>query len=365
MATIPSLRVGIIGLGNIGRYHAERLQRLGQTIVGGVDTAEEARQSFAEDFDTRAFGKFSDLFDQNVDCIVITTPNKYHEQYAAMALERDIPVLIEKPLAHTCESAEQIVAAENASEAFCMVGFHKRFINGVDALRDRIAGHELGEIHHIEANYIRRRGIPGRGGWFTHDATSGGGALIDIGIHALDLALYFLDFSQIQSVDATILSEFGPREDYTYLEMWGDDYGPDRYDVEDSVRAFLRSITGASISLNTAWAANQPDDTTITVTGSKGGARLDHETGELELYTVANSGKPQLLTTRVETRKEDPHRKEQQEFLEAVANGTPPRRSTVEEGYYMQKVIDAIYTAGETGERAPLAESTIAGIPAR
>lgn len=364
MAAIPAKRVGVIGLGNIGRYHADRLQQLGQTIVGGVDVSEGARESFAETYETQAFSTFEDLYDHGVEALIITTPNKYHEEYAVAALERNIPVLVEKPLAHTLESAEQIVAAENDSEAFCMVGFHKRFLDCVEALKDRIDNHELGDIHHIEANYIRRRGIPGRGSWFTSDAFAGGGALIDIGVHVLDLAAYFLDFPTIRSVDATVQSEFGRRENYTQLGRWGDDHGSDRYDVDDSVRAFIQSTARTSISLNAAWAANQPDDTTITVTGSQGGARLDHETGELELYDAADSTEPQLLTTKVETRNTDPHRKEQRIFLEAVAEGSPPQRNTAEQGYYIQKLIDAIYTAGETGDRVPPTESTIPGISA-
>lgn len=315
-------------------------------------------------YGTRTFETSEELWEQGVEALVITTPNKYHEQYAVAALERDIPVLVEKPLAHSVESAEQIVAAANDSAAVCMVGFHKRLLNGVEVLKNRIDTRELGDIHHIEANYVRRRGIPGRGSWFTQDAVAGGGALLDIGVHVLDLALYFLDFPPIKSVDAAIHSEFGHRDDYTHLERWSEDHGPDRYDVEDSVRAFVQSATGTSISLNTAWAANQPDSTTITVTGSEGGAKLDHETNELELYDTADSSEPQLLTTTVETRDNDPYRSEQQLFLEAVRNGGPLQQNTIEQGYYVQNLVDAIYTAGKTGEFVSLADSAAHGVSA-
>lgn len=347
MAALPSLDVGVIGLGNIGRYHADSFQRLGQTIAGGVDTSDEARESFASDYNTQAFATFEELVEHGIDCLLIATPNRYHEQYAVAALERDIPVLVEKPLAHSVESAERIVAAADNSNAFCMVGFHKRFINGIEALKDRIVAHELGDLHYIEANYIRRRGIPARGGWFTHDAAAGGGALIDIGVHVLDLAVYFLDFPPIESVNASIRTEFGVREDYTYLEMHGRDEGPDRYDVEDSVRAFIRTADGTTISLNAAWAVNQPDDTTLTVTGAEGGAKIDHYSGDLELYADAHAREPQLLTTQVETRNEDPHRKEQETFLQGVVDGQAPDQNTVEQGYYVQQVVEAIYAAGE------------------
>lgn len=364
MTDSQSTQVGIVGLGNIGRHHADRLDQQDPTIVGGVDISEEARESFSKTYGTRAFKTFEELYEQGIEALIVTTPNKYHEQYAVAALERDVPVLVEKPLAHTVESAEKIVAAANDSAAFCTIGFHKRFLNAVKTLKNRIVANGLGDIHHIEANYVRRRGIPGRGSWFTQDAFAGGGALLDIGVHVLDLAFHFLDFPPIKSVDATIRSEFGERENYTHLERWSEDHGPDRYDVEDSVRAFIQSTTGTSISLNTAWAANQPNDTTITLTGSKGGAQLDHETGELELYHTAGSSEPQLLTTAVETRDGDPYRREQQRFLEAVQDGSPLQRNTVKQGYYVQNVADAIYTAGETGERVPITDPAVRGAPA-
>lgn len=363
MTDTSATRVGIVGLGNIGRHHADRLRCQEQSLVGGVDTSEEARESFSETYATRAFETFEALSQHGIDALLVTAPNRYHEQYAVAALERDIPVLVEKPLAHTLESAERIVAAANDSAAFCMTGFHKRFLSGVAALKDRIDRGELGDIHHIEANYLRRRGIPGRGSWFTQKSLAGGGALLDIGVHVLDLALYFLDFPPIESVDAAILSEFGDRDDYTHLETWDGDRGSDRYDVEDSVRAFVRSTSGVSISLNAAWATNQPDDTTVTITGSKGGARLDHETGELELYDVADSSEPQLLTTTVETRTDDPYRDEQRLFLERVDTERRPQRNTVEQGYYVQRLVEAMYTADETDEFVPLTDSSIPGTP--
>jgi len=347
-STVP--RVGIVGLGNIGRYHADRLARAGGQVACGVDVSEPARSSFAEQYGVPTFETVEGLFETGVDAVVVTTPNGYHEEYAVAALDHDVPVLVEKPLAHTVESAERILAADEASEAFCMVGFHKRYLDGARALFDRIARGDLGDVHDVEANYVRRRGIPGRGGWFTQQAVSGGGALLDIGVHVLDLACHFLSFPAFTSVTATILSEFGSRHDYTYLDMYGEDQGPDRFDVEDSVRAFLRDDRGTSVSLNVAWAANELDDTALTVTGSDGGARLDHESGDLELYTVADGGNPQLLTTRVQTRQTDPVLTEQRAFIEGVRTGVAPAWNTAHEGYQVQRLVDAIYTAGETGD---------------
>src|SRR5699024_3656069 len=163
-----------------------------------------------------------------------------------------------KPLAHTLESAEAIADAARSSDGFVMTGFENRFANPVEVLKNLQHEGRLGTARHVEANYIRRRGIPGRGSWFTSRASSGGGSLIDIGVHAIDLALFFLDFPDVVEVSATTRSAFGSREDYAYLEMMGEDLGPAEFNVDDSVTAFIRCATGQTVSLEAAWATNRP-----------------------------------------------------------------------------------------------------------
>jgi predicted dehydrogenase len=138
-----------------------------------------------------------------------------------------------------------------------MVGYNTRFLPGAETLAARIACGELGDVHHVEANYVRQQSIPGRGGWFTRQAVASGGAIVDIGVHVLDPACHFQGFPTFSAVEATISSEFGSRHDYTYLEMYGEDQGHDRFDVEDSVRAFVSDDHGTSLSVIVAW-AGQP-----------------------------------------------------------------------------------------------------------
>lgn len=173
------IRTGIVGLGNIGQYHAERLVDLEVPLVGGMDVATEARTRFARRYDVDVYEDHQALYD-TVDAVIITTPNKYHESYAVDAFERDLHVLLEKPLAHSLESAERIAQAARETDSHCMVGFNNRFANTVKIVRNRIDRGELGEVTHVEANYVRRRGIPGRGSWFTRRQIAGGGALIDL-----------------------------------------------------------------------------------------------------------------------------------------------------------------------------------------
>lgn len=358
MNNLRDVSVGIIGLGNIGRYHADRFRSAETNIVGGMDVLPEARDRFERDYGVPTYDDYDELYSV-ADAIVVTTPNKFHEEYAVSALEAGLDVLLEKPLAHTVESAERIAAAAERSDGFCMVGFHNRYLPPIEVLTTERDRGKFGDLSHIEANYVRRRGIPGRGSWFTSKEIAGGGALIDIGVHALDLALYVLDFPEITEITGVARSEFGTREDYTYLQMWGEDTGHERFDVEDSVSAFIRCAEGQTISLDVAWAANRPTDDEFIVRGTDAGARFDRATGEMTLYETSPDGSAHFSDTEVKTRERDAHTAEQATFLQAVAAGEPPERNTVEQGLLVQRVIDAIYRSSEEGQAIRFTEQPL------
>ncbi|WP_313695760.1 Gfo/Idh/MocA family protein [Halorarum halobium] len=348
-----SVRIGIIGLGGIGTYHAERLTEGDATLVGGMDVDAGARAEFAERFAAETFADESDLYD-GVDAVLVTTPNRFHEQYAVSALEAGLDVLLEKPLAHTLDSAEAIAAAAETAEGFCMVGFNNRFAAAAEVLTHYREEGRFGDVRHVEANFVRRRGIPGRGSWFTSKGASGGGALIDVGVHAIDLAMHFLDFPDVEEVTGTTRSEFGNREEYAYVDMWGEDDGPDGFDVDDSVSAFVRGTDDETLSLEAAWATNRPPSNDFYVRGTEGGAHLDRETGELTLYESGTGGSHHLTNTEVSTREVDTHQAEQAAFIRAVEAGEPPERNTVQQALVVQRIIDAIYRSSETGQAVQL-----------
>ena len=353
MSTASSVRVGIVGLGNIGHHHADRLVDLGATLVGGLDIQAEARRRFAEKYDVNTYEDKDELFGE-VDAVIITTPNRFHEEYAVGALDAGLDVLLEKPLAHSLESAERIAEAADRADGFCMVGFNNRFANPVEVFRHHYEAGRFGDISHVEANYVRRRGIPGRGSWFTSKDIAGGGALIDIGVHAIDLALYFLDFPDVVEVSGVTRSEFGDKDDYTFVEMWGDDVGPEGFDVDDSASAFIRTADGTTISLEVAWAVNRPTNDEFFLHGTEGGARFDRGSHELQFFEGGVGGGNHLSTVDVETQANDTHKSEQRLFVEAVAAGEHPGRNTVEQGLAVQRVIDAIYRSSESGRAVRL-----------
>lgn len=338
---------GIVGLGNIGQYHAERLVEHGVTLAGGMDVAAEARTRFGRRYDVDVYDDHHELYD-TVDAVIITTPNKYHEKYAVDAFERDIHVLLEKPLAHSLESAERIAEAAADSDGYAMVGFNNRFANTVQIVKNRIDRGELGDVSHIEANYVRRRGIPGRGTWFTRQQIAGGGALIDLGVHAIDLAVYLLGYPDVEEVSGVARSEFGSSDEYAYLDMWSDDAGPSSFDVDDSASAFIRCAGNRTISLEVAWATNRPATHEFIARGTNAAARFDLLEGDLSIYSASNIGPDHLENTTVETRQNDTHSDEQQAFFDQIINDGK-RQNTIEEALAVQRIIDGIYDSSAKG----------------
>lgn len=353
MTDEPAVRIGFVGLGGMGTEHAQNLDDAGATIVAGVDIDDGARSSFADRFDTTTYEEHGAMLDaESPDALVVTTPNRFHEAATVAALKRDIHVLCEKPLAHTLESAERIASAERASDAFCMVGFCNRFARSATLYRQCRRRGDIGEVEHVEANYVRRRGIPGLGSWFTSEELAGGGALMDIGVHALDLALHFAGYPDVVEVSGQTRRTIGTSDDYADPDGWAGhwDTSDGDLEVDDAASAFLRCANGVTISLEVAWATNRRSDREIRVTGTEAGAELDISGDELTLLD-AGTGDVDYFDDRTLSGSVDRnrHRVEVERFLTAVERDTPPEMNTIAEALTVQRVVEAIYCASETG----------------
>ena len=351
-----TVELGIVGLGSIGRRHAHQLREhadaFDSVLVGGMDVDPAARDHFTAAFEVPTYADAASLYGA-CDAVLVTTPNRFHEEHAVAALEAGLDVLLEKPLAHTLESAERIANTAREAPGFCTVGFQARFEPAVEILRAYQRDGRLGEVYHVEANYLRRRGVPGMGSWFTDRETAGGGALVDVGVHALDLGLHVLGFPAVEEVSGTARSQFGGRDDYAYLQMWGPE-GNGTFDVDDSVTAFVRCAAGKTLTLEVSWAANREPNHDVVVRGTEGGAALDVHDGDLTLYESSKAGGDHHADTTVETREEDAHVAEKRRFVEAVRAGEPPERNTVEQALTVQRVVDAIYRSSERGRAVEL-----------
>ncbi|MFB6227813.1 MAG: Gfo/Idh/MocA family protein [Halobacteriales archaeon] len=355
---MDSVTIGVVGLGGMGGMHAGNAIAHGADVVAGADVVEDARESFEPEYGAETYEAYEAMYDAvDPDAVAITTPNAFHEPAATAALERDIDVLCEKPLADTLEAAESIVEAEAESDAFCMVGFHERYsLVGELFPKHREAG-RFGDIRHIEVNYIRRRGIPGVGSWFTSKDLAGGGALIDIGVHAIDFGLYLAGYPDIEEVSGVARTDFGTRENYADPDNMSDQWTTDgvTFDVDDSVNAFIRCANGTTIVLDAAWATNREDSQEVIVRGTEAGARGRIGGEDLEIYETDTTVTDHYLNTAVEGNVDvHGHEAEMIEFLEGVEAGEAPDMNTIEQALEVQRVIDAIYHSSDEGQAVRL-----------
>jgi len=355
---MTDVRLGVVGLGLMGRVHARNALDLGARVVAGADVAADSREEFAAEFGATTYETHEALLGEaDVDAVVVTTPNRFHEAAATAALEAGFDVLVEKPLAHSLESAERIAGAAADAPGDCMLGFHSRFSPAATATRAYADAGRFGDIAHVEATFVRRRGIPSPGSWFTTADLSGGGSLIDVGVHVVDLALFVLGFPAPTEVSGVARSNFGTRDDYADPDGFADTWtgGSDTFDVDDSVSAFLRFQTGQTVSLEVAWATNRPPASELVVRGTSAGAAFEMEGEVVELYETGNHGVDHYVTSEIDARGgPEGHVAEMEHFLEASAAGVLPTMNTVDQGLAVQRVIDAIYRSSESGRAVAL-----------
>ncbi|MFC7193448.1 Gfo/Idh/MocA family protein [Halosimplex aquaticum] len=349
---LDPVRLGVVGLGFMGQTHATNAVDLGHEVIAGTDVVADSRDEFARSYDASTYEDAAAMYDSEpLGAVVVSTPNAFHEEAVVGALERGYDVLCEKPLADGLAAAERIAAAAREADGFCAVNFHNRISTAAEVFRGYRDDGRFGDITHVQANYVRSRGIPGVGSWFTNEELSGGGAVVDIGVHAIDFALYLMDFPPVEEVFAVTRTEFGARDDYADPGDWYDATEEAVFDVEDSATAMIRCADDRTISLEVAWAANQTETQEFVVRGTDAGARLDLGGEELSLIESGRQGTDHVMESELTDGSLDNTgwTGSDERFLEAVASGEPPEGNTVERALTVQRVMDAIYRSAEAG----------------
>jgi predicted dehydrogenase len=344
------LTIGIIGNGAIGNVHADAFRATGAGRLAALCDVDPAKLAATGDkFGVPAAARFSDyrqLLASDVDAVLVCVPNAFHAEMAVAALQAGKHVLLEKPCAMNAEQAAKIVAAAKKAKGVIQVGMVWRQRTQPQTLREYIAAGRLGKIYHLRAVMIRRRGIPGLGGWFTTRELSGGGPMIDLGVHWFDMSMWLSGLWQPTSVSAKTFDKFGPRmKNYRYVSMWA---GPPkfdgRFDVEDYSTGFARFGAEATLSFEIAWAANAESESFVEVLGDQGGARVGG-TGPLVIRTE-DAGHVADLTPQLDESAK-PFEVQARKFA-AACRGDGPVEATIEQGHTVMKLIDAIYESSRT-----------------
>lgn len=343
------VKVGIIGLGAIGAVHTEAYRQTpGAEIKALCDISPARLDEIGNKHNVSArFNDYRDLLKSEVEAVSICVGNALHREVALAALKAGKHILLEKPMAMNAAEAAAIARAGRQYGKIIQVGMVRRQYRAVQVARDYVQKGLFGEIYHLRCCLIRRRGIPGLGGWFTTKAASGGGPLIDIGVHWFDAAMHISGLWKPTAVSAMNFAKFGAdMRKYRYVSMWA---GPPKYDgvcdVEDYSAGLVRFGKKAAMIFEIAWAANMEESSYIEVLGDKGGARL-FDGKPLAICTEHNDMIANVMP--LFNNADNAFRDQAGIFIRACRGQCPPA-ATAEEGLTVMKLIDAVYASGKLG----------------
>lgn len=268
-----SIRVAVVGLGWAGRsiWLPRLMEHDDFTVVAAVDSEPIARATAQRQVPgLQVLSTVEELGE--VDLAVVAVPNHLHATVACRLLRKGIPVFLEKPVCLTSDEADQLAAAELAGGAVLLAGSAARYRGDVRAMCEQIR--EFGAIRHVELAWVRSRGVPGGGGWFTDRSRAGGGALVDLGWHLLDTLSHLVGPVEFTSVLGSVSYDF-VRDGNSRAAWRHDDDAAAHGDVEDTARGFLVAENGISVALRASWASHELwDETRIVVDGTEGSATL-------------------------------------------------------------------------------------------
>ncbi len=287
------------------------------------------------------------LADPEVEAVYVLTPNYAHYTVTMDALAAGKHVFCEKPITVNYELSKEMAAAAEKAGKILNIGVCNRYQRSVEMLEQYNREGKFGKIYHVYCSFRNHRSIPGLGGPFTDSKQSGGGALIDWGIHFLDLILYILGNAKIKSVTGNAYSEMAKNmKEYKYRSMWAEDTSDVENgvnDVEDFVTGFVRTDK-ASISFNGAWAQNiDENDMFIDFLGDKCGARLTY-CGKFKLYDGST-----LETIEPEYDIPNMYECESRAFLESYSTGIK-NKNNIENILESMKLLDSIYASAKSGK---------------
>ena len=289
--------------------------------------------------------------DNEVEAVLIATPNDLHYTISMDALRAGKHVFCEKPIAINYQLACEMADEANKRGLMLNVGVCNRHQKSVEMLEEMNAKGEFGKIYHVYCSFRGFRSIPGLGGAFTTKAQSGGGVLIDWGIHFFDLILYILGGAKLQNVTCDAYCEMAKdMASYRYKSMWAEDTADienGTNDVDDFISGYIRTDK-ASISFNGAWAQNiAKPEMFIDILGDKRGARLKYG-GKFELFDGET-----LETIEPEYEIPNMYLCEQIAFFEAIDSGVKSR-GHIDYVLESAKLIDALYASAEKKQEVQL-----------
>lgn len=343
------LRVGIIGTGNISHSHMAGYKKYKDLVevVAACDIDEKKLNNYCKQYNIpNAYTDYNEMMaKEELDCVSVCTWNAEHKNATIAALRGGANVLCEKPMAMNAEEAEEMLAVSKETGKLLQIGFVRRFGNDADALRQFIDADVFGNIYYAKATYLRRNGCPG--GWFGDKSRSGGGPLIDLGVHVIDLVRYLAGLPNPVSAYSSTYSNLGPNRAGGASKAWTVEAKGDPYTVEDFTTALIKFDNGLTLSVEASFNLNIKKDVgNIELFGTKAGCSIDPD---VEIYTQLANRFVNIQTAESTALSfAGLFENEIKGFIDAV-NGDAPCRAPAEDGVVLMKIIDAIYKSAEIG----------------
>ena len=358
-------KIGIIGAGGMLQYHAPGFKAGGGEIIAICDMNQEAAKKAAHTYGaSHVFGDSQKMLDElpDLDAISIITPNRTHMPLALQALRAGKHVFCEKPPALNAQEVVEMKQAADEAGKTLMFNFNNRARPESYAMRSYIESGQLGTINSAQAKWIRRTGIPGFGGWFTNQAQSGGGPLIDL-LHMIDLALFYMDYPKPTHVLAQTFNNF--IQDKGFKGPWGiPDVADGVTDVESAAHGFVRFDTGQVLSFQVSWAEmNKREEVSVTFQGSQAGGMVRRLFGrdgidataldDCELY-FQEHGRSVNRSVVVEECEDMGRIRSAQNFASTLEGKEAPL-NTPDQALALMKIIDATYESARSGKPVEIA----------
>ena len=358
-------KIGIIGAGGMLQYHAPGFKAGGGEIIAICDMNQGAAKKAAHTYGaSHVFGDSQKMLDElpDLDAISIITPNRTHMPLALQALRAGKHVFCEKPPALNAQEVSEMKQAADEAGKTLMFNFNNRARPESYAMRSYIESGQLGTINSAQAKWIRRTGIPGFGGWFTNQAQSGGGPLIDL-LHMIDLALFYMDYPKPTHVLAQTFNNF--IQDKGFKGPWGiPDVADGVTDVESAAHGFVRFDTGQVLSFQVSWAEmNKREEVSVTFQGSQAGGMVRRLFGrdgidataldDCELY-FQEHGRSVNRSVVVEECEDMGRIRSAQNFASTLEGKEAPL-NTPDQALALMKIIDATYESARSGKPVEIA----------
>jgi len=341
------VKIGVIGTG-IGSWHIRGYKELDNCEVVALADLDPIRgRRVAEEFGVpKVFTSYQELLaEEDIDGVSVCTPNYLHSTVSIAAMEAGKHVLCEKPMALNVTEAQRMVEVARKTGRKFMMGFNQRYRADHILLKRYVDSGTLGEIYFAKTGWIRRKGTASMGSWFPQKALSGGGPLIDLGVHMIDLALWEMGSPKPISVLGSTYTKFGKY--WEREEPPPKEYKAQVFDVEDFAFAMIRLDNGATLSLEVSWACFTKEESFfLNLYGTKGGINLR----PLELYTE-RYGNP--LDVALKFNETSGFEAQVAHFVQCIAEDKDPTPNG-EDGLGIMKVIDAIYKSAETGREVKI-----------